>query len=384
MCSLLGTKMNMNSSTILNEDQVQVFFDDITQKNGEWPFNFLKYLTFEWQVSPIQRKSLQHLREILDINVPDQAILFLFCSKGLNELRKGMRMILLRNNISLQNYLEPIKLIVLYGKGFQFNENEIEIIANRAVELLKKEIAPSLRVLCVNFLFYYLYKVNKSRCFVTMRHYLRDFVVLDISSITDFDILYDYYQAAYFFFSHFCETDSDLVEIRDLLIDTTRQKIDDFSIDFPQMASYDCNTVNPESKKKICFLSHKTDLYTPYANTRTFYSFLKGLYSSSSNQFDFYWYTLEAAADETVEELRNVGIKVRRFDRITNLKERTTHLLNAFNNDKIDVVINDYPDFLVILLYSIRVAPLQIYFPMGFIYFEFKEVDLSHQFCPQL
>ena len=60
---------------------------------------------------------------------------------------------------------------------------------------------------------------------------------------------------------------------------------------------------------------------------------------------------------------------------ISFLKEKTAHLLHAFNSDEIDVVISDYPDFLLILLYSIRVASLQIYFSMGFVYFEFEGVD---------
>ena len=70
-----------------------------------------------------------------------------------------------------------------------------------------------------------------------------------------------------------------------------------------------------------------------------------------------------------------MGVKVRRFDQVTNLKEKTAHLLHAFNSDEIDVVISDYPDFLLILRYSIRVASLQIYFSMGFVYFELEGVD---------
>ena len=93
-------EVNVNSPTIVNEDQVQDFIDYITQKS-EVSFDFIKYLTFEWQVNPTQRRTLQHLRKVVNINVPSQAVLFLLCSKGLSGLEKGMEVILLRDNIDL-------------------------------------------------------------------------------------------------------------------------------------------------------------------------------------------------------------------------------------------------------------------------------------------
>ena len=364
----------MNFATILNEDQVQSFIDYITRKS-EVNLDFIKYLTFEWQVNPTQGRTLLHLRKVVNINVSNQAILFLLCSKGLSELEKGMRVILLRDNISLENYLETIESIVLHCEDFQFNQNEIEIIVNKTVELLKREKDPSIRVLCVRFLFYRLYVSQRSRCFVSMKHYLRDFVKSDVSSITNLAVLSDYYQVAHMIFSHFSETDSDQVEIRDLLIGATKQKMDDFSKDFPKIVKPIQCSISPTSKKRICFLSHKTSLYSSYANTRAFYSFLKGLRSSSADQFDFYWYTIGTTTDETVEELKSMGVEVRRFDKITDVQEKVVHLLNSFENDEIDVVINDYPNFWVMLIYSIRVAPIQIYFCFGFVYFEFEGVD---------
>ena len=364
----------MNSPVVLNEDQVQGFIDYIIQKD-EVSLDFIKYLTFEWQVNPTQGRILRHLRKVVDINVPSQAILFLLCSKGLSELERGTRVILLRDNVSLKDYLETIESIVLHCEGFQFNQNEIKIIVNKAVELLEGEKDPSIRVLCVRFLFFRLYVNQKSRYFVTIKHYLRDFMKSDVSSITNLAILHDYYNAAYVFFVHFTETDSEHVEIRDLLIAATKQKMDDFSEDFSEIVKPTRCSISPTLKKKICFLSHKTSLYTPYANTRSFYSFLKGLHSSSADQFDFYWYAIEAAADETIEELKSMGVKVRRFDKITDVQEKIVHLLNSFDIDEIDVAVNDYPDFWVILLYSIRVASVQIYFCCGFAYFEFEGVD---------
>ena len=76
-----------------------------------------------------------------------------------------------------------------------------------------------------------------------------------------------------------------------------------------------------------------------------------------------------------LEELKSMGVKVRRFDKITDVQEKIVHLLNSFDIDEIDVAVNDYPDFWVILLYSIRVASVQIYFCCGFAYFEFEGVD---------
>ena len=367
-------EVNVNSPTIVNEDQVQDFIDYITQKS-EVRFDVIKYLTCEWQVNPTQRRILQHLRKAVGINVPGQAILFLLCSKGLSGLEKGMEVILLRDNIDLQNYLETIELIVLHCKGFQFNQNEIEIIVNRAVELLKREKDPSIRVLSVKLLYYCLYVSQKSRHFASIQCYLRDFAKSDVSSITDLVTLHDYYQSAYAFFHHFSETDSGQVQIRDLLIDATKQKMDNLSKDFSEIVKPIRCSISPTLKKKICFLSHKTSLYSPYANTRSFYGFLKGLHSSSADKFDFYWYAIETATDETVEELESMDVKVRRFDKIADVQEKIVCLLNSFENDEIDVVVNDYPNFWVILLYSIRVAPVQIYFCLGFVYFEFEGVD---------
>ena len=128
----------MNSPVVLNEDQVQGFIDYIIQKD-EVSLDFIKYLTFEWQVNPTQGRILRHLRKVADINVPSQAILFLLCSKGLSELERGTRVILLRDNVSLKDYLETIESIVLHCEGFQFNQNEIKIIVNKAVELLEGE-----------------------------------------------------------------------------------------------------------------------------------------------------------------------------------------------------------------------------------------------------
>ena len=369
----MSAKVNVNFSAILSEDQVQDFIDCVVRKN-EVRFDFIKYIAYEWDINPTQRGILKNLRKVLNVADTNQAILFLLCSKGLGEISDGMKVVSSRANLNLMDYVLMIKRIVEYIGGFRFDENETEIIAKTATELLKSETNPSIRVFCVIRLHLY-YISCKSSYFVGMKHYLRDFVASDISSITDLVMLHGYYQAAYLFLWHFCETDSDQVEIRDLLIGATKQKIDDFSKDFSKIVKPTRCSVSPTLKKKICFLSHKTILYGPYANTRSFYSFLKGLHSSSADQFDFYWYTLEMATDETVEELRSMGIEIRRFDEITNTREKTVHLLNSFGDDEIDIVISDYPNFLVILLYSIRVAPVQIYFCLGFVCFEFEGVD---------
>jgi len=63
----LSTEINMNPPTILNENQVQNFIDYIIQK-GEMSLDFIKYLTFEWQVNPTQRKILQRLKKIVNIH----------------------------------------------------------------------------------------------------------------------------------------------------------------------------------------------------------------------------------------------------------------------------------------------------------------------------
>ena len=194
---------------------------------------------------------------------------------------------------------------MVHSKDFKFWGEEIAIIINKTIILLNNEDNSKLRISAF-LLLGILYQNIRSRYFADMKHYLRDFVVSDVSSITNFGILHDYYTAAYLFLWHFCETDSDLVEIRDLLIDATEQKMDDFSKDFSKIVKPTRCSVSPTLKKKICFLSHITSsLHSSYANTRSFYSFLKGLHSSSSDQFDFYWYTLEMATDETVEELRS-------------------------------------------------------------------------------
>ena len=363
----------MNSPMVLDENQVQNFIDYITRRN-EIRLGFIRYIAYEWHTNPVQRKTLENFREVQDITDTAQAILFLLCSKGLGEIGQGKKKILLEQNISLKTYFEIIELIVQYGGGFQFDEDETAIIANKVIEL-KSEPDSAIRVFCVQRLSVY-YHFCKSRYFVGMRDYFRDFLKTDILSITDLVILHDYYQAAFFFFWHFAETDADQVEIRDLVIDVTRQKMmDDFSADFSKIVKPVRRSVRGAQKKKVCFLSHKTVLYGPYANTRAFYSFLKGLYSGSADQFDFYWYALETTTDETVEELKNLGVKVRRFDKIVDVQEKMSHLLNSFDNDGIDVAISDYANFWVMLIYSIRVAPIQIYFSFGFVYFEFEGVD---------
>ena len=362
----------MNSPTVLNENQVQNFIDYITRKS-EVSLDFIRYIAYEWRINPTQRKTLEYLRKVLDVTDTNQAILFLLCSKGLGEIGKGKKKVLLERNISFKTYFEIIELIVQHGEGFQFDDDETAIIADKVIEL-KSEPDSATRVFCVQRLSLY-YMSCRSRYFVSMKNYLRDFLKTDILSITDLAVLHDYYQAAFFFFSHFTETDSDQVEIRDLLIDATRQKMDDFSVDFSKIVKPIRSSIRGTKKKKVCFLSHKTILYGPYANTRAFYSFLKGLYSSSADQFDFYWYALGTATDETVEELKNMGVEVRRFDQIADVQEKMIHLLNSFDNDGIDIVISDYVNFWVMLIYSIRVAPIQIYFSMGFVYFEFEGVD---------
>ena len=364
----------MNSPTILNEDQVQDFIDYITQKN-DVGFDSLKYIAYEWHINSTQRDTLQSFRKVLNVTDTNQAILFLLCSSGLGEIKNGMKKVLVRDNVSLRSYFEIIELILFYSKGFQFDEYEIATIIDKATKLLESETNSEIRVSCVTSLFSWFYFESRLRCFVSMKYYLRDYLKLDILSITNLVVLCDYYQAAYVFLRHFVETDSDEIEIRDLLINATRQKMDNLSKDFFKLIRPYRDAKRQPSKKKICFLSHITSLYTPYANTRAFYSFLKGLHSSSADQFDFYWYTLGTAEDETIEELESMGVKVRRFDKITDVQERAVHLLNSFNNDEIDVVVNDYPNFWVIFLYSIRVAPVQIYFCLGFVYFEFEGVD---------
>ena len=362
----------MNSPTILDENQVQNFIDYITRKS-EVSLDFIRYIAYEWRINPTQRKTLEYLRKVLDVTDTNQAILFLLCSKGLGEIGKGKKKVLLEQNISLKTYFEIIELIVQHGEGFQFDDDETAIIADKVIEL-KSEPDSATRVFCVQRLSLY-YMSCRSRYFVSMKNYLRDFLKTDILSITNLAVLHDYYQAAFFFFSHFTETDSDQVEIRDLLIDATRQKMDDFSVDFSKIVKPIRRSIRSTKKKKVCFLSHKTILYGPYANTRAFYSFLKGLHSSSADQFDFYWYALGTTTDETVEELKSMGVEVRRFDQITDVQEKRIHLLNSFDNDGIDVVISDYANFWVMLIYSIRVAPIQIYFSFGFVYFEFEGVD---------
>ena len=219
MCSLLSAKVNVNFSAVLSEDQVQDFIDYIVQKN-EIRFDFIRYIAYEWDINPTQRKTLKNLRKVLNVADTNQAILFLLCSKGLGEISDGMKVVSSRANLNLMDYVLMIERIVEYIGGFRFDKNETEIIAKTATELLKSETNPSIRVFCVIRLHLY-YRSCRSRYFVGMKHYLRGFVASDISSITDFNVLHDYYQAAYLFLWHFCETDSDLVEIRDLLIDAT-------------------------------------------------------------------------------------------------------------------------------------------------------------------
>ena len=364
--------MNMNFPNILTEDQVQRFIDYVSSKN-EVSLDFIKYISYEWQINSVQRETLRYFNSILDVNNANQAILFLLCSKGLGEIEQGKKRVLLGKNIDLRAYFEVIQLIVQHGEGFQFDEDETAVIADKVMDL-KSEPNPEIRVFCVLGLYLY-YMSYKSRYFVGVKDYLRDFVKLDVSSITDFVTLHDYYQASYFFFWHFCETDSDQVEIRDLLIDATRQKMDDLSKGFSGISKSIRRSRKCTSKKKICFLSHITSLYGTYANTRAFYSFLKGLHSSLAEHFDFYWYALESITDEAVDELQNMGVRIRKFDEITDVQDKAIRLVNSFGNDEIDVVINDYPNFWVILLYSVRVAPVQIYFSFGFVYFEFGGVD---------
>ena len=363
----------MNSSVILDEEQVQNFIDYISQEN-EVSFDFLRYISCEWRINSVQRGILKKIRKSLDVADTNQAILFLLCSKGLGEINDAMRVVSSRDNLNLADYVLMIECIVHHGGGFRFAETEIKVIVDTVTELLRSESNSAIRVFCVIKLCSY-YAFCKSRHFVGMKHYLQDFAKSDISSITSFGVLWDYYDLAYILLKNFVETDSDLVGIRDFLISATRKKVDGFSKDFSRIVKLDRYATNRPSKKRICFLSHRTSLYTSYAITRPFYSFLRGLHSSLADQLDFYWYTLGSAADETLEELESMGIKVRRFDQIKDYREKVLHLLNAFDNDGIDVVINDCPSFAVILLYSVRVAPVQIYFCLGFVYFEFEGVD---------
>ncbi len=100
MCSLLSAKVNVNFSAILSEDQVQDFIDYIVQKN-EIRFDSIRYIAYEWDINPTQRKTLKNLRKVLNVADTNQAILFLLCFKGLSGLEKGMEVILLRDNIDL-------------------------------------------------------------------------------------------------------------------------------------------------------------------------------------------------------------------------------------------------------------------------------------------
>ena len=138
----------MDSSTTLNEDQVQNFIDYISQKN-EVSFDFLRYISYEWHINSAQRKTLEYFKKVLDVTDTNQAILFLLCSKGLGEINDGMRIVSSRENLNLIDYILMIEAIVHHGGGFQFDNNEIEIIANTAIKLLKGEPSSKTRVFCI-------------------------------------------------------------------------------------------------------------------------------------------------------------------------------------------------------------------------------------------
>ena len=165
----------MNPPTILNENQVQNFIDYIIQK-GEMSLDFIKYLTFEWQVNPTQRKILQRLKKIVNIHDTNHALIFLLCSQGLNQAHDARKVIFSRNSINLQKYLGTIKLIMVHSKDFKFRGEKIAIIINKTIILLNNEDNSKLRISAF-LLLGILYQNIRSRYFADMKHYLRDFVV---------------------------------------------------------------------------------------------------------------------------------------------------------------------------------------------------------------
>ena len=133
--------------------------------------------------------------------------------------------------------------------------------------------------------------------------------------------------------------------------------------------------LSTHKRKRVCYLGHKTSYSGAYAVGRVMYSLFRGHYENNHDNFDYYYYAYGDVDESFLQEIRNFGFTVRRFDTIHNTEEKLQTMRQTFFDDAIDITISEMPWSTPTYLFESRVSPIQIYFSLGWHYYSIENLE---------
>ena len=133
--------------------------------------------------------------------------------------------------------------------------------------------------------------------------------------------------------------------------------------------------ISQNVRKRVCYLGNITSYEGAYAVGRVMYSIFKGHYELNGGDFDFYYYAYGKVDEIFLQEIKDFGFKVRRFDQIDRLPQKLSNMREAFFKDEIDIAISEMPWGIPTYLFESRVAKIQIYLSLGWHYWSINNLE---------
>jgi predicted O-linked N-acetylglucosamine transferase (SPINDLY family) len=133
----------------------------------------------------------------------------------------------------------------------------------------------------------------------------------------------------------------------------------------------------PASKTlRICYLVQQLTVNGPYANGRNIYSLIMGHVQLDTPDVNIYVYVYGVIEKGLIRELSSYpNVTIRFFGKVEGYTKKDAAIIESARRDQVDVAITELYLATPLRLFSRRLAPVQVYFSMGFIPFDFPQVD---------
>lgn len=125
---------------------------------------------------------------------------------------------------------------------------------------------------------------------------------------------------------------------------------------------------------RLCYLSEFSYFGEGNALANVLHSVLKGHALLGSKKFEVFFYSWMYNSDEFLEKIRGLGVSVRKFELHKDWNNLAL-LRQAFRDDRVDVVITEVSTGVPSYLFESRVAPVQIFYELGFPFWTIPGVD---------
>lgn len=368
-----------NLQKILTNYQTKFAQQYLNLKTEKFNINQFSVRSTQYTLSNYDKELIVHLKQELDVleeNSVQRDILALYL-----ELIGGDFKIAVQSYLEIQEKgdfeehlkkLNRLNEIALQVKGFYFEKEEYTLLAEMFYKIFHFNTIELKYQTQYIISYYNFYMIERNRAFQTSLQKVSEIftsyfsIKLNVEALV---LLYDKISFMYWGMSQ----ELNYLKICD---SSVTKPFSQYLIDYFQNNQFQRRTTfSSRAKKRICYLGYNTSYYGAYAVGRVMYSVFKGHYELNSGDFEFYYYSYGAVDESFLQEITSFGFIIKRFEQIVNLPEKLKTMRQSFFDDEIDIVISEMPWGIPTYLFESRVAPIQIYFSLGFHYWSLQNMD---------